>query len=66
MSKKSSQASPAAGELDLSPSHDLNLEKAKQHDAERSLIRSIFIVITCTAAMVVNVCSPFTSLISPF
>jgi hypothetical protein len=37
---------------------DLNVEKVKQHDSDvpRSLLRSIFIIVTCTAAMVVNVC----------
>ncbi|KAG1789251.1 major facilitator superfamily domain-containing protein [Suillus plorans] len=33
----------------------IGLEKAKQHDVQRSLWRSIFIIATCTAAMVVNV-----------
>src|SRR5882757_553411 len=56
MSKEHTQAAPAAGEHD-SPSNDFNLAKAKQHDvAQRSLLRSLFIVVTCTAAMVVNVC----------
>ncbi|OJA19940.1 hypothetical protein AZE42_08045 [Rhizopogon vesiculosus] len=55
MSKEHTQATPAGGELD-SPINDFNLEKAKQHDvAQRSLLRSIFIVVTCTAAMVVNI-----------
>ncbi|KAG2340747.1 MFS general substrate transporter [Suillus weaverae] len=31
-----------------------DLEKAKHHDVQRSLWRSIFIIVTCTAAMVVN------------
>jgi MFS family permease len=36
---------------------DLNVEKVKQHDSDvpRSLLRSIFIIVTCTAAMVVNI-----------
>ncbi|KAG2101573.1 major facilitator superfamily domain-containing protein [Suillus discolor] len=33
----------------------IGLEKAKQHHVQRSLWRSIFIIATCTAAMVVNV-----------
>ncbi|OAX31939.1 MFS general substrate transporter [Rhizopogon vinicolor AM-OR11-026] len=55
-----SKATPAGGEHD-SPINDFNLEKAKQHDvkqhdvAQRSLLRSVFIVVTCTAAMVVNI-----------
>jgi hypothetical protein len=32
-----------------------NIETAKSHGVERSRLRSIFIVVTCTAAMVVNV-----------
>jgi hypothetical protein len=44
-------------ELDRSPiCQDLNLEKAEHHDAQRSVWRSICIIVTCTAAMVVNVC----------
>jgi len=46
-------------DLNVSPSHDLSVEKSKPHVVERSLLRSIFIVVTCTAAMLVNVC--FTS-----
>ncbi|KAG1820865.1 major facilitator superfamily domain-containing protein [Suillus subaureus] len=46
-------------ELTHSPIHqDLNLEKAKHYDSDsdvqRSLLRSVFIIVTCTAAMVVN------------
>ncbi|KAG2739349.1 efflux transporter [Suillus brevipes Sb2] len=45
-------------ELDRSPiCQDLNLEKAKYHDAQRSVWRSICIIVTCTAAMVVNTAS---------
>ncbi|KAG1719374.1 major facilitator superfamily domain-containing protein [Suillus occidentalis] len=36
---------------------DLNLEKAKHNNAQRSLWRSICIIVTCTAAMVVNIAS---------
>ncbi|KAG1735286.1 major facilitator superfamily domain-containing protein [Suillus paluster] len=49
---KELQVSPAGRELSLSTSH---LEKGKDHVAQRSLVRSIFIVVTCTAAMVVNI-----------
>ncbi|KAG2341241.1 efflux transporter [Suillus weaverae] len=39
----------------ISSCQDLtDLEKAKHHDVERSLWRSIFIIVTCTVAMVVN------------
>ncbi|KAG2031738.1 major facilitator superfamily domain-containing protein [Suillus americanus] len=44
-------------ELTRSPTHqDINFEKAEHHDSnvQRSLWRSIFIIVTCTAAMVVN------------
>ncbi|KAG1735317.1 major facilitator superfamily domain-containing protein [Suillus paluster] len=40
--------------LTRSPSHDPNFEKGKHHVVQCSLLRSIFIVVTCTAAMVVN------------
>lgn len=36
---------------------DLNIEKAKHHDPQRSLWRSICIIVTCTAALVVNAAS---------
>ncbi|KAG1737061.1 major facilitator superfamily domain-containing protein [Suillus paluster] len=41
-------------ELARSPSHDLNLEEVKHHTIQRSLLRSILIVVTCTTAMMVN------------
>jgi hypothetical protein len=44
-----------ASELSVSPGYNLNLEKDK-HD-HRSRLRSIFIVVTCASAMLVNVCS---------
>src|SRR6267154_392255 len=60
MSKELNQVNPAERESDRlsrSQSHDLdNLEKAENDDVQRSLVRSVFIVIICTAAMVVNVC----------
>ena len=63
----SNQATLAAGEhvLHHEPSQDFNVEKAKPHVVQRSLLRSVFIVITCTAAMVVNVCplSPHSSIL---
>ncbi|KAG1737059.1 major facilitator superfamily domain-containing protein [Suillus paluster] len=43
-----------ASELTRSPSHHLNLEKDKHHAVERSLLRSVFIVVACTAVLVVN------------
>ncbi|KAG1868619.1 major facilitator superfamily domain-containing protein [Suillus subluteus] len=54
-------------DLTRSPTHqDLNLEKAKHYhddsDVQRSLLRSIFIIVTCTAAMVVNTAN--TSIVS--
>lgn len=45
---------------------DLNLEKAKSHDVQRSFWRSIFIIVTCTAAMVVNVCPHCNHILRPF
>jgi MFS family permease len=50
--KEFNLATPAGKELSRSLS---NIETVKDHDAERSRLRSIFIVITCTAAMVVNI-----------
>lgn len=53
MSNELSLATPAGKELGLSLS---NIETAKQHHVvQRSLLRSVFIVATCTAAMVVNI-----------
>ncbi|KAG2354796.1 major facilitator superfamily domain-containing protein [Suillus spraguei] len=52
MSKERNPPSPLGRELGRSFS---NLETTKSHVAERSRLRSIFIVITCTAAMVVNI-----------
>ncbi|KAG1852813.1 major facilitator superfamily domain-containing protein [Suillus subalutaceus] len=54
-------------DLTRSPTHqDLNLEKAKHYhddsEVQRSLLRSIFIIVTCTAAMVVNTAN--TSIVS--
>ncbi|KAG1820868.1 major facilitator superfamily domain-containing protein [Suillus subaureus] len=52
-----------SGELTRPPAHqDLNPEKDEHHDSgvqpvQRSLWRSTFIIITCTAAMVVNTAS---------
>jgi hypothetical protein len=40
----------------ISGCEDLNLEKAENHDLGPSFWRSVFIIVTCTAAMVVNVC----------
>lgn len=45
-------ASPSGKDLGRSLS---NIETAKSHGVERSRLRSIFIVVTCTAAMVVNI-----------
>ncbi|KAG2028422.1 major facilitator superfamily domain-containing protein, partial [Suillus americanus] len=45
-------ATPSGKELGLSLS---NLETAKSHVVQRSRLRSVFIVATCTAAMVVNI-----------
>ncbi|KAG2047019.1 MFS general substrate transporter [Suillus hirtellus] len=42
----------------------IGLEKAKQHDVQRSLWRSVFIIATCTAAMVVNVTNTSSASIS--
>ncbi|KAG2047018.1 efflux transporter [Suillus hirtellus] len=36
-------------------SDSISLEEAKDRDVQRSLWRSIFIIVTCTAAMVINV-----------
>lgn len=52
MSKELSLATPSGKELGLSLS---NLETAKSHVVQRSRLRSVFIVATCTAAMVVNI-----------
>lgn len=49
------QAAFPASALSVSPGYNLNLEKDK-HD-HRTRLRSIFIVVTCTSAMLVNVCS---------
>lgn len=45
-------ASPSGKDLGRSLS---NIETAKSHGVQRSRLRSIFIVVTCTAAMVVNI-----------
>jgi hypothetical protein len=50
-------ASPSGKELGRSLS---NIETAKSPGVQRSRLRSIFIVVTCTAAMVVNVSLPHT------
>lgn len=52
MSKELNLATPSGKELGRSVS---NLETAKGNGPQRSLLRSVFIVITCTAAMVVNI-----------
>ncbi|KAG1822122.1 major facilitator superfamily domain-containing protein [Suillus variegatus] len=52
MSKELNLATPSGKELGRSVS---NLETAKGDGPQRSLLRSVFIVITCTAAMVVNI-----------
>ncbi|KAG1736335.1 major facilitator superfamily domain-containing protein [Suillus lakei] len=58
MSKESNQTTQVdEKELTHLPGQDLNLEKAKHHDVQRGLWRSIFIIVTCTAAMVVNATS---------
>lgn len=53
MSKELNMASPSGKDLGRSLS---NIETAKTQGIQRSRLRSIFIVVTCTAAMVVNVC----------
>ncbi|KAG2147757.1 major facilitator superfamily domain-containing protein [Suillus bovinus] len=52
MSKEFNLDSPSGKEFSRSLS---NVETAKSHGVQRSRLRSIFIVITCTAAMVVNI-----------
>ncbi|KAG2147756.1 major facilitator superfamily domain-containing protein [Suillus bovinus] len=53
MSKELNLASPSGKELRLARSLS-NIETAKDHGVQRSLMRSVFIVITCTTAMLIN------------
>ncbi|KAG1904897.1 major facilitator superfamily domain-containing protein [Suillus fuscotomentosus] len=52
MSKELNLATPSGKEFGGSRS---NIETAKNYVVQRSLLRSVFIVVTCTAAMIVNV-----------